>query len=233
MVKPRDSGSVYFNYKKTFSTSLMAIVDANYRFLAYDIGRPGRMSDSGIWFSSSLRKLFEPSEDCNMLNIPKHKLLADHLGRMEPNGKPIPYHLVGDDGFGIHERLIKPYTKDLDAKMNVFNYRLSRARQTVEVAFGILAARFRVLFNKVYASVENASLIVEASVLLHNYILDKRPLIGKEKIEQAKEDYRLLEQLPRQGYNINVNTGAGIRSYIKEYFIDTYPIKYQYERNNL
>ena len=80
--------------------------------------------------------------------------------------------------------------------MDVFNNRLSRARQTVEVAFGILAARFRVLFNKVYADVENALLIIGASVLLHNYILDKRPLKGREEFEQAKKDYELLEHLP-------------------------------------
>ena len=188
------------------------------RFIAYDIERPGRMSDSGIWFCSPLRTLFEPTENSNKLKIPEHKLLADHLGREELsiNGTPIPYHLVGDDGFGIiHQRLIKPYTKALQDEC--FYCRLSRARQTVEVAFGMLAGRFRVLYNVVYAYVQNASLIVEASVLLHNYILDKRPSKGKDKIKQARKDYELQDNLPSQGYNMYVCVGSGVRSYINEY----------------
>ena len=46
MIKPRSSGSTYFNYKQSFSINLMAIVGADYRFIEYDIGSPATMSDS-------------------------------------------------------------------------------------------------------------------------------------------------------------------------------------------
>ena len=39
---PPHSGSNFFCYKKTFSTVLLALVDANYRFIAIDVGAYGK-----------------------------------------------------------------------------------------------------------------------------------------------------------------------------------------------
>nr|CAI5864825.1 unnamed protein product [Callosobruchus analis] len=45
IICPANSGTEYFNYKKTFSIVLMAIVDGNYCFQYVHIGCQGRMSD--------------------------------------------------------------------------------------------------------------------------------------------------------------------------------------------
>ena len=39
---PTKSGSLFFNYKKSFSIVLLALCDASYQFTAVDIGKASR-----------------------------------------------------------------------------------------------------------------------------------------------------------------------------------------------
>lgn len=55
-------------------------------------------------------------------------------------------------------------------KKKVFNYRLSRARNCVENAFGLIAARFRILQSAIHLAPEKASYIVLAICVLHNFL---------------------------------------------------------------
>ena len=66
----RAAGSMYFNYKGHHSIILMALVDANHRFLFINVGVNGRASDGGVFSQTSLVKNIE--DENNPLNGSYH-----------------------------------------------------------------------------------------------------------------------------------------------------------------
>jgi len=51
---PPHRGSEFFNYKKYHSVVLLALVDANERFLAVNVGQYGRVNDGNVFASSNI-----------------------------------------------------------------------------------------------------------------------------------------------------------------------------------
>jgi len=159
---PPNSGTLYYNYKKTFSIVLLALVDAQYKFLAVDIGAYGKNSDGGILSNSNLGKSLER----NKLNIPNDQYLPD-------TNEKLPLVIIGDEGFPLKKYLLRPYPGPQmykDQKKKNFNDRLSRARKVVEDAFGQLTAKFRIYCRRLNALPRNADTIVMTTCILHNFI---------------------------------------------------------------
>jgi hypothetical protein len=76
ILHPRNSGSVFYNYKGYYSIVLMAVVDANYNFIFADVGCQGRISDSGVMRNT----LFWSKLVNGKLNLPKPKPLPSSQG---------------------------------------------------------------------------------------------------------------------------------------------------------
>jgi len=137
--KPDNSGSEYFNYKGYFSIVLLALASYDYKLIFVDVGASGRHGDAGLFESSSLKaKMDEKS-----IGFPEPDVLWN-------NGLKCHYHVIGDDAFPLRNDIMKPFPfRQLVHEQHIFNYRLSRARRTVDNAFGIMANRFRVLLTKI------------------------------------------------------------------------------------
>lgn len=155
------SGSEYFNYKGFFSIVLMAVVDANYKFIFADVGCQGRISDGGIFDQITFKNYLEQFK----LNLPS----GSHLPGQSFIFPPV---FVGDEAFPLTKNLMKPFpgTHKRGSKERIFNYRLSRARRVSENAFGILSSVFRFLRKPLLLEPKKAEKITLAALYLHNYL---------------------------------------------------------------
>lgn len=162
---PNNSGSVFFNYKKSFSVVLMACCDARYRFTFVDVGIQGSISDSGVF------------RHTNWGNAIVNETMPTPPPRPLPNSadlSPMPYFYVGDEAFPLLPNLMRPYPRrNLNTlEHKVFNYRLSRARRVIENTFGIMVSRFRILRSPICCNESNVGKLVQACIVLHNFMME-------------------------------------------------------------
>lgn len=205
---PPHSGSNYFCYKKHFSLVLLALVDAHKKFIVVDVGAFGKNSDASILRSSSLGKSLQNGT----LNIPPQKI--------PPGGtEPLPHVIIGDEAFPLCSFLMRPYSRD-DAQRNeekkVFNYRLSRARNTVENTFGILTKKFRIFERRLSMHEEHIITVVMATCCLHNFLRNDT-CYWTDDLNTSLAEIAGLQNLRNIGGNPRADALA-VRDSFKSYF---------------
>ena len=223
---PANSGSAFFNYKGGFSTVLLAVADADYKFAYVSIGAYGREHDGTIFSKSSLgQRLAEGS-----LDIPV----------AEPG--ELPYAFVADEAFPLREQIMRPYAgrrmSTEPEKKRIFNYRLSRARRVVENTFGILVSKFRIFRQPINAKLETVDAIVKSTCVLHNYlrrrdgVSNDRRYIGPGEVDGEDSTGRLqggvwrqqglgsgLRDSGRMGSNSHTVRAGNTRDRLADYFV--------------
>lgn len=92
-------------------------MDANYNFIFIDVGTNGRANDASVFQISTLNEALMS----NLLNFPEEGVV------------------VADDAFPLRTDILKPFNSrgEFGVKQKIFNYRLSRARNVVEVVRNI------------------------------------------------------------------------------------------------
>ena len=162
---PSKEGSPYYNYKGFHSILLMALVDADYKFIYVDCGANGSGSDGGVFAATALREALEDGT----IGLPPPEPIAG-------GDRPVPYFIVEDDAFPLRTWLMKPLPlHNMTKQQRIYNYRLSRARRIVENAFGILASRFRCLLTTMPQKTKTVESLVLACCCLHNLMRIRYP----------------------------------------------------------
>ncbi|KAL3203554.1 hypothetical protein MRX96_011923 [Rhipicephalus microplus] len=140
---------------------------------------------------------------------------------------------------GFHSRIsfMRPYpAKCLNDTMRIFNYRLSRARRCAENAFGITAARWRILLRTINVQPSHVDFVVKAACVLHNFLtlynphshqfLDREDSFGNvvggrwRHGVQHVPDNSFFAMAPTQARNYDGDAGAARRLFAS-YFSST------------
>uniref|UniRef100_A0A8C7MHU4 Zgc:194221 n=1 Tax=Oncorhynchus kisutch TaxID=8019 RepID=A0A8C7MHU4_ONCKI len=148
-------------------------------FVAIQVGNFGRNSDGGVYANSPLGRAMASKT----LQLPQDAFLpgGEDLGK-------IPYTMVGDAAFPLKPYLMRPYAgHNISYDKEIFNYRLCRARMTVEKAFGILAARWRILYQKINVLPSEVDTLVVAMCILHNFLT--KPCDPSRPTEQVRRQF--------------------------------------------
>lgn len=222
------SGSECYDYKGHYSLIMMALVDANYKFMYVEVGASARAIDAGVWERCGLRDAIEK----NIINIPPST----------PNpftSRQCPFVMVGDDAFPLKTYLLKPYPgKDLPNEKLIFNYRLSHARRTSENAFGIMARRFQIYKKPINTSPENVKDIVLATAVLHNYLqVDSGKKHAASHNSHGEHRHEEVEDVLQEAFQRLAPIGRGhsndakaVRQTFDEYFNNEGSVAWQAEK---
>ncbi|KAI8498058.1 hypothetical protein Bbelb_240020 [Branchiostoma belcheri] len=155
---PSEGHTDYFNRKGYHSVVLQAVVDHRSRFTDINVGWPGSVHDARILKNSFP---FQAAE--------RGTLFPQDLSRVI-NGVTVPVMILGDPAYPLLPWLMKGYVDNgrLGRRKREFNYRLSRARMTVECAFGRLKGRWRCLSDCLNVDISMVPNIVSTCCVLHN-----------------------------------------------------------------
>lgn len=224
MIAPPNSNSIFFNYKKSHSIVLMAICDADYKFIYVDVGCNGRRADGGVFNSCS----FANALNSGALNLPDPRSLPG-------SDVVLPYVIVADNAFAMRQNLMKPFPgSNLTPSQRVFNYRLSRARRVIENAFGIMSAKFRVMRSPITLDAAKTRQITLACCALHNMLITRKSFSAATIADQYADDHTLIEGIWQRNafdqtmYPIEhnrskyiTNNALKVREEFEKYFMST------------
>ncbi|CAF1619195.1 unnamed protein product [Adineta ricciae] len=179
---------------------MLATVNSDLLFTYVNVGAPGRCNDASIYSRCILSEIIED---------PIYSKYS-----MKVNNVAIQSHLIADSAFALNKTLLKPfaYRVDMPKPHSTFNYRLSRARCSVERAFGALKNRFRLLHRKLEFDLKNTINIIKTAAILRDICCLNN--------DQQDIDWELpVQKYKKLSCKIRTGHGVDIRSALMNYFL--------------
>ena len=139
----------YSGHYEHYGLNCQGVCDSNLKFLYFGVVSPGSTNDNiSYTYTGSLSESVENLE----------------MGEF----------LVGDAAYTTTEHLLIPFTGSQRSKPDndAFNFYLSQLRIRIEMAFGLLVNKFRILKKPLEYHMTKNSRIIMTCARLHNFIID-------------------------------------------------------------
>ena len=176
VLPPADGKADYLCRKCYPAIVLQAVVDGYYRFRNVYANTAGAAHDSTVFARSTL------SNNLRQILPQNHRVI---------NGTAVPLHILGDPACPLSDMIIKGYIgRNITPEQESFNVYHSSARMCVEIAFGKLKSRFRILQKRMDVETTAAPLIIVACCILHNICEEARVPIPPITTDDEANDRR-------------------------------------------
>ncbi|CAK6966416.1 Hypothetical predicted protein [Scomber scombrus] len=184
----------FANRKGWPSYVFQAVVDDTYRFWNINCKLPGSAHDANVLRQSAL---FSHAH-----LLPK--------GQREINGVAVSHFLLGDPVYPLMDWLIKGYAHSprITPEQESFNVYLSSARTTVEIAFGRVKSRWKVLLKRSDFHFTFTPHVIATCCALHNLCEDQKESVNPTWTDEAAVLESVLPQPGVRAYNASDNAGG-------------------------
>ncbi|KAK3090716.1 hypothetical protein FSP39_014011 [Pinctada imbricata] len=191
IMRPKENEVDFVNRKSFHSLNCQMCCDSNFKITSCVATWPGSVHDSRIFRSSALCLQFEN---------------GDHDG-----------FLLGDSGYCCRSFLLTPFLNAGSPAEQRYNDSLCRTRVIIEQTFGIFKKRrFQCLQKGLATDPKMASIYIVASVVLHNYGIERRDIIDIDRQQPAPQPS--FQTPPNQQI---ANDGARMRKHIVDTFFSS------------
>jgi hypothetical protein len=169
--------SFFSGHYQRYGLNVQACADHVSRFTSFTVNAPGGMNDAVAfrkWYLS--------------------KFLKSVAG---------PYFVIGDNAYVQSRCVMTPFNKvqiaDRTDRSN-YNFFVSQLRIRIEMAFGLLVNKWRILKRPLNVRVRNCQPVVEACMRLHNFCIDQRlPEIDTNSLRGVRSLLREVGALDEDG----------------------------------
>ena len=213
---PLDGKADYLCRKGYPSIVLQAVVDTHIKFRDVYANTAGAAHDATVFYRSPLSKLIAT-------NMPQ--------GDITINDTVIPLHILGDPAYPLSAKIMKGFVgTNLNPADDSFNVYLSSARMCVEIAFGRLKSRWRMLQKRMDLETKASPRIITACCILHNMCEDlKVPLPATNQLEEANA--MLYPQPAAEHYDrVDERHAYQMRAAIRHFLAETEPLRKSFHR---
>jgi hypothetical protein len=199
----KDCGNVgaYFSgHYCVYGVNVQAMCDADCRFLFFSVASPGKTNDS-----VAIRKTSLPA----------------YVETLPPG-----YFIASDCAYSLSEHLITPYSgpQRYSERCDNFNFFLSQLRIRIEMAFGLLCTKWRILHTPINCKLCNIQKLLHSCFQLHNFCINNRePSIKLQRTYKVGQQHlhpyepQVLGYIPSDSPNIVSREGT---SYLREVLAD-------------
>ena len=162
-------GAFHSGHYGVYGLNVQAVCNHRSQFIFFGVVAPGKCGDQVAFERTSLPALMQ--------------------------ALPVGTYLVGDAAYSVSEKMLVPFTGSQrnNPSHDAHNFYLSQLRIRIEMAFGLMTNKWRILRAPLQTSLAKSSEVLECCSRLHNFCIDQD---GDEFVDR---DTALREILPMAG----------------------------------